>query len=155
MNKNYYAVHIKDIFDLYEERSFLEALYLDIFHLYQQKQKLTTYCDQKNEILEAKLSKIEEEIKSELQKYHLPEYLVFEGLAFPNRVRELLSKEELSLSPEVLKVSRVNSIHRLSLGHYLNSYTPEQIIKICDIFPKYCYKKRKTEIVDFSGFKRK
>lgn len=155
MNKNYYAVHINDIFGLYEERSFLETLYLDIFHLYQQKQKLTIYCDQKNEILRAKLSKIEEEIESELQKHNLPEYLIFEGLDFPNRVRELLSKEELSLSPEVLKASRVGSIHRLSLGHYLNSYTPEQIIKICDIFPKYCYKKRKTDIVNFSDFKRK
>lgn len=149
--KNYYRVKIEDVFDEMRKINFLKELSPDIFELFKKREVLFKVYGKLNK----KVVKIDLKLRSILKKYHLPRYLIFEGIDDDNMVKEYFSKKEVLLSDELLNQSKIHLSYSQKLSTYFDEYSDEELIKIFDSFPDVFQDQKKADIISFSNFRSK
>lgn len=148
MEKEYYCVKICDLVDLDSNFSFLKENYSVLFELYKKRRKILIYEPFSKE----KLSSLDQEIDFYHFEFHLPKYLIFEGVISSCYVRELFTKEEISFSLSYLDSCKIRK--RGLLGRYLNDYSALEINQICADYAAFCEKKKNYKIYSFSNYKK-
>ncbi len=141
--KNYYRVKIEDVFDEMRKINFLKELSPDIFELFKKREVLFKVYGKLNK----KVVKIDLKLRRILKKYHLPRYLIFEGIDDDNMVKEYFSKKEVLLSDELLNQSKIHLSYSQKLSTYFDEYSDEELIKIFDSFSEVFQDQKKADII--------
>lgn len=149
--REYYLVSIENVVDINRENvNFLQEMYPDLYELFLKKEMLYLYEIYNSHKMRKKINLIDRSIAKKLDQYHLPEYLIFQSTNNFFKVKELLSKEEFYFTEGLLRQSRVTKGNRYLLTHYLNKYSPEEIVQVVNDFHAFGEKNRKGKIITFS-----